>query len=367
VEIQAKTTDDDVTIAERRALDGSRYVFVRTDNHKAPRSGTAQVKENDGTEFSFDYKLEAFGSLVLYLPPGEKDARHGEWLPRPAPEIKRPANLPAPVVINEAQRFADPLPATWTPLANAGLIEALGVYGSHFVYYKIPVRAGTSNATISIEVQPGDGVIGVAGGKILSAVPGEDKKHFVFTLPPEAKELILLHDQHGHRNGPKGMESGGTYGLLSVAGASESAPIEFARGGSLGQEREAGEAFSQADAKPGMDWNLIPIGPNASPNTDALLTWYRMQFGLPPQKSGVWLPWHLHVEASGNGFIYVNGHCLGRYWQAGPQHDFYIPETWLHFGTGKTNAIALDLRPLDKGVCMQAVQIVPDTAFAEFR
>ena len=85
------------------------------------------------------------------------------------------------------------------------------------------------------------------------------------------------------------------------------------------------------------------------------------------KKSGVWVPWHLHLEASGNGFIYVNGRCLGRYWQVGPQHDFYVPESWLNFGPAQTNFIALSLRPMDKGVSVQAASIVPDTAFAETR
>ena len=363
-EIEAKTTDNVVTIAERRASDGSRYFFVRTDNHSAPRAGVAQVKEKNGAEFSFDYQLEPFGSLVLHLPPGETDARKGQWLPKPAPVIKRPIDLPAPVVIHEVQRLADPLPSTWTPLANNELIEAHGVLDSHFVYYKIPVNSG---AAVTLEVQPKDGVVGCADGKILPVVVSKDQKTFTFTLPPDAKELIALHDKHGHRNGPKGMETGGTYGILSFEGASKDAPIRFAEGGSLGKEREVGEALSRAELPTGDRWNSVPVRQNAAPAPETLLTWYRMQFELPAQKPGVWVPWHLHLEANGNGFIYVNGRCLGRYWQIGPQRDFYIPETWLHFGAGKTNIIALSLRPLDKGVCVQAAQIVPDAAFAEFR
>jgi hypothetical protein len=92
-----------------------------------------------------------------------------------------------------------------------------------------------------------------------------------------------------------------------------------------------------------------------------------MQCELPALTPGVWVPWHLHIEANGNGFIYVNGRCLGRYWQAGPQRDFYIPETWLGFGGGKTNTIVLNLRPLGQGVCVHAAQMAPDTAYAEFR
>jgi hypothetical protein len=364
VEIEAKTTDRDVKIADRRAADGSRYIFVRTDNHNASRAGTAQLNEKDGATFSFDYKLEPFGSLVLYMPPAETDARKGEWLPKPAPEIKRPSNLPAPVTINEAQRLTDALPTAWTSLAPAEPIEARNLFGSHFVYYKISAEPG---ATVTLEVLPGDAVIGRAGDKNLAAVVSKDKKHFAFRLPPDAKELVVLHEKLGHRNGPTGMEKGGTYGLLSVQGVKEDAPIQFAEGGTGGKEREFGEALSRGETKPGGGWKSASIGQDATPAPEALLTWYRMHFALPSPEQGVWVPWHLHLEAKGNGFLYVNGHCLGRYWEAGPQRDFYIPETWLNFGRGKTNTAVLNLRPVEKGVRLQSAQIVPDTAFAEFR
>src|SRR5581483_7449218 len=83
VQIEATTTDSAVQIAERRAKDGSRYFFVRTDDHAQSHKGNAHAKESDGTEFSFDFDLEPFGSLVLYLPSGVADAKQGEWLPKP--------------------------------------------------------------------------------------------------------------------------------------------------------------------------------------------------------------------------------------------------------------------------------------------
>ncbi|MEZ2336399.1 beta-galactosidase [Mucilaginibacter sp. RCC_168] len=364
VEIDTKTTTNDVVISERRAFDGSRYFFIRTDDYHTRRAGLARVKEKDGTEFSFEYDLEAFGSVVFYLPPGETDTRKGQWLPKTAPVIKRPTDLPSTVEIDKLEQLSDPLPFVWTPLQSNELIEAHAVFGSHFVYYRITANSG---ATIDIEVQPKDGIIGSAGGKMLPVAVSEDHKYFTFTLPPDAKELIVLHDKRGHRNGPKGMETGGTYGLLSVKGANESVPLQFAQGGSLGKEHAVGEALSDAKTEIAHGWKKVTIKQSSAPATHALLTWYRMQFELPSPKPGVWVPWHLHLEATGNGFIYVNGQCLGRYWQVGPQRDFYIPETWLHFGAGKINTIALSLRPVNEELCMQDVRVVPDNAFAEFR
>ncbi|MGC3990394.1 MAG: beta-galactosidase [Chthoniobacteraceae bacterium] len=364
VEIQANASDADVSVAERRAGDGSRYFFVRTDNHAAPRTGTAEVTEKDGTKFSLAYQLEPFGSQVLYLPPGETDARKGEWLPKPAPAIKRPGDLPAPVVISEAKQLADPVPTTWTPLPGHDSAEAHGVMDSHFLYYQIAAQPG---ATVTLDVHPGDAVIGRVGGELIPAVVSKDKKHFAFTLPAGAKELVALYDNLGHRNGPRDMEFGGPYGVLSVAGADEKATLQFADGGANGTERAFGEKLSRDEKAAGNDWTSVSVGPDAPAAPGALLTWYRMQSALPAPKAGVWVPWHLHLEAKGNGFIYVNGHCLGRYWQVGPQHDFYLPESWLHFGPGQTNTVVLNLRPLEKGVSVQAVQFVPDAAFAEYR
>jgi len=364
VAIEAKTANGDVSVAERRASDGSRYFFIRSNNHSAPQEGSAEVKEKDGASFSFDYKLEPFGSLVLYVPAGESDARKGEWLPKPAPAIKRPTDLPASVLVSTAEQSADPLPTNWTSLPDHEPVEAHGVVGSHFLYYKIAAHPG---ATVTLEMQAGDSIIGSAGGKLLPAAVSKDRKHFAFTLPSDAKELAALYDNLGHRNGPKDMENGGPYGILSVAGADENAVLQFAGGGANGGERELGEKLSREEKPVGNNWKPISISSDASPAPEALLTWYRMQCALPVQKSGVWLPWHLHLEANGNGFIYVNGHCLGRYWQVGPQHDFYVPETWLHFGAGQPNTIVLNLHPLDRGASVQAVQMVPDAVFAEFR
>jgi hypothetical protein len=364
VDVEAGASDKDVEIAERRAKDGSRYIFVRTENRNDTRAGTAHVKEKDGAEFSFDYKLEPFGSLVLCLPPGARGAKQGEWLPKPAPEIKRPTDLPAPVVIREASLRAEPIPSNskdWARLNPGESAEARGVFGSHFLYYKIAAKPG---ATVTLEVQPGDGVIASAAGKLLPGAKDKDGRHFAFTLPPDAKELAALYENLGHPN--YGEKVGQPDGILSVQGALENAPLQFASGNLFQGDRGYGEKIS--DPKTAVDplqWKTVSLDKSGA--NDALLAWYRMKFELPWQKAGVWVPWRLHIEANGNGFIYVNGRCIGRYWQAGPQHDFFLPECWLNFGPGKANVVALDLRPLDNGAGLQAVSVAPDAAFAEFR
>lgn len=362
VEIEATATDKDVEIAERRAPDGSRYLFVRTQNNSQPRSGTAHVKEknSDASELAFDYKLEPFGSLVLYLPPGVNDVKQGQWLPKLAPEIEHPTNLPSSVQVTQAQRRSEPLPTKWTNLVPGDLLETHGFYGTHFIYYKVAAKPG---ATVTIELHQGDGIAVSAGNQLLPASADKDKTHFSFTLPPNATELVALYENLGHPN--FGDDVGQLNGIRSVQGALENVPLAFSTGELDGLEDGRGKAFSSL--KTGLDesnWQSVAIS-SAAP--DALLTWYRLKFELPASNPKIWVPWHLHLEAQGNGFLYLNGHGLGRYWQAGLQHDFYLPECWLNFSPGKTNVLALNLRPLDKGVSIQAASIAPDAAFAEKR
>jgi hypothetical protein len=152
-------------------------------------------------------------------------------------------------------------------------------------------------------------------------------------------------------------------GIQGVKAGDARLALEFAVG-----ERERGLQFSGSATPPAdAKWTTVAIGKDASPAPDALLTWHRMEFSLPEQNPKVWAPLRLHLEATGNGFIYVNGHCIGRYWQAGPQHDFYLPDCWLNIGPGKTNAVALSLRPANKGVAVQAARVEPFAELAEKR
>jgi hypothetical protein len=107
----------------------------------------------------------------------------------------------------------------------------------------------------------------------------------------------------------------------------------------------------------------IPLAPRANE-----LDWYRTKFELPEVKKGIWVPWVARLNITGNGFLYLNGHALGRYWNVGPQHDFFLPECWLNFGAGKGNVLAMCMRSVDGSpVKIQSAEIVPVNEAAEFR
>lgn len=109
--------------------------------------------------------------------------------------------------------------------------------------------------------------------------------------------------------------------------------------------------------------NIQPKGDN-----DALLTWYRVEFELPENKKGEWIPWRLLVNASGTGYMWLNGQNIGRHWEIGPQREFYLPECWLKFGKAQKNILIFGLRQSpDFGGKLNAVEISPYPADAEYR
>lgn len=50
---------------------------------------------------------------------------------------------------------------------------------------------------------------------------------------------------------------------------------------------------------------------------------------------------YLDTRRFGRGYVWVNGHNLGRYWSAGPQGALFVPGEWLRTGTNEV--IVLDL------------------------
>jgi len=87
----------------------------------------------------------------------------------------------------------------------------------------------------------------------------------------------------------------------------------------------------------------IPTPPvfDETATTDATspLRWHRTTFSLDhPLDSAT--PLLARLDGMGKGILWLNGHNLGRYWQIGPQRDYYLPEPWLN--VGKNELILLE-------------------------
>ena len=55
---------------------------------------------------------------------------------------------------------------------------------------------------------------------------------------------------------------------------------------------------------------------------------------------------YLDTSKLGKGFVWVNGHNLGRVWDIGPQESLYLPAPWLR--VGENQVVVFDYTDLAK-------------------
>jgi len=84
-----------------------------------------------------------------------------------------------------------------------------------------------------------------------------------------------------------------------------------------------------------------------------------LKYGAPPARPGPAF-WRARVEVAhpgdtfldmrpwGKGVAWVNGHCLGRFWNIGPAQTLYVPGPWLK--PGRNEVVILDLLGPEKPV-----------------
>ena len=78
----------------------------------------------------------------------------------------------------------------------------------------------------------------------------------------------------------------------------------------------------------------------------------------------------LDMHGFGKGDLWVNRHCLGRYWNIGPSQTAYVPGCWLH--PGENEVIVLDLEgpehPAVAGLAKPVLdELHPEKDFAKTR
>ena len=93
---------------------------------------------------------------------------------------------------------------------------------------------------------------------------------------------------------------------------------------------------------------------SVSQSENPLLKWHFYSFETVSDRDDVL--YFLRLEHAGNGFVYVNGHCIGRCYQEGPQREYYIPECWLH--QDRPNRVAVSLRPCSQGNAVESALII---------
>jgi hypothetical protein len=383
VNCQAETGEPEVTVAARRGRGGAAYLFFRNHSVAKAHRGTAIVWLENTGEASIEYDLGPFGFKVLRLPPKVAEAKQGEWLPQAVREPARPARLPDPVRPAAAESRPDPGATDEVPAPAGALLPALGVYDARPVEYRADFALARAEVPPAAELKLAryrdDGAVVEINGRIVASgsvdlVSGD-------WLRAGPNTIRILYDQRGGFNVGRGIED--QEGLRSVrlarspaVGAGAPWALEWKLGRQLG-----GVAANWAALPDGAQsgWTPLPLdaarplsrkGSRADAPTGAsaaLATWYRVEFALPVAAPGTWVPWHARIDAAGNGSLYLNGENLGRYWETGPQREFYLPECWLKFGPGPKNVLTLCLSPDQRGVALRAVEIDPAADTAEQR
>ncbi len=372
--------------------DGNR-VLIKTDD---PVADSAAIPP-----FEVDYDLAPLGAKVLVIPPGKKPGE-GIWYPKPQKAIARPAALPGPVRIATAFKRNDTLDAPWQALPAGKPLPELGVNDQHYVLYRcqfsLTANEMTNFSKLLINTFTRDIVSAQVNGQIAkrlypsdayaAAATRDTKKSFKRIgldefdnrfevgnlLHAGTNEIVLLYENIGFEHGYFPMEelsgirkaglSGDENGIAklldwqvatNLGGVSSGwAEADFA---ARGWEKVV------LDTKDAIPRKGNGIAPKGEPN--ALLTWYRMEFELPETPAGQWIPWRLLINASGNGYMWLNGHDIGRHWEIGPQREFFLPECWLKFGHGRKNVLVLGLRQTINGAKLNAAEVSPYPDSAE--
>ncbi|WP_300813502.1 beta-galactosidase [uncultured Bacteroides sp.] len=342
------TTDEAVKLAVRKAANGDRYYFVRTEEHTRHHFGTLKT-----ADVTLDFSLEPFGAMVCYLPAG---VQSGKWYPElPEPGF-RPCVEADSIWLEASQGTPDRLPAKWKKLKKGYYLDDEGIYGRHFVYYRCHAAEGglLEVGRIGDKLINGtdkDEVLVKAAGQLLP-VWQENDTCAAYRLPGDSlsgkrMEVLMLFESKGlHHHTKKVVEDYWCIGPDFVRCNGKDLTLYYAY-----TEKERGEAYSSGTASADRD--------EAGTGTadDALLVWHEYSFTMPADVPEVNVPYHLYMEHSGNGFIYLNGHCLGRCWEAGPQNSYYLPECWLN--RGGTNRIVVSMRPVDGEADIRKAVVVP--------
>ena len=399
--------------------DGHR-VLIKTD--------VAVAQTNTIPPFEVSYDLAALGAKVLVIPPGKTPAE-GAWYPTPQKPIARPATLPAPVRIATALKSNNPLDGSWQPLSAGTSLPELGVNDQRYVVYRsqfvlekrsadvsqtsrstsqdaaagfqhsrAPIDEATNLTKLLVNSFTRDLVFAQVNGKIAKRLYPSDAYAAACTrnvklsfqrigtnefdnrfdvgnlLHPGSNEIVLLYENIGFEHGYFPMEE---LSGIRKAGLSDNEKditklldwqVATNVGGVTDGWAQPGFAASGWEEVALDTKDTIPRkGDGIEPKgkQDALFTWYRIEFKLPATPAGEWIPWRLLINASGNGYMWLNGHDIGRHWEIGPQREFYLPECWLKLGGGQTNVLVLGLSQTINGAELHAAEVAPYPNSAE--
>ncbi|MFT3866928.1 MAG: beta-galactosidase [Nibricoccus sp.] len=255
-------------------------------------------------------KFEAMREvLARYLEPGEK---------LPLPPAANPVIEIAPFALKEMAPVLDNLPAVQhdeTPRTMEFYGQSRGV-----IVYRTTLPAGPAGVLAAKAVH--DYAWLFVDGKQIGVMDRRTKRYRV-ELPAREKpaQLDMVIEAAGRVN--FGVEVYDRKGLH--------APVEF------GAAREPAMELK--------NWEIFPLQLGDTPPTALKYSAVREKRGPAFWRGTFEIPHagdtFLDLHSWGKGVVWVNGHCLGRFWNIGPTQTMYLPGPWLR--TGANEIVVLDL------------------------
>ena len=411
---------DELVGAQRIAADGTRFVFIHNNSSEKGLSGATEVKagksdaaqpmyniDQEGNKvlikakdkvdhvapplvaLTIRYELVPLETKVLIIPPGVA-AEKGLWWSYQVPRPKKEPQLS--FRFKTIKQHNEDAQGLWRPLYKGKSLPEMKINDVRYVRYRSDFKLSAdevkkykqllfntfSRDIISIEVNGKIAPRLYPAEKWVSEVTRQRDKSFTFLKDTEYdnrfditgllkeghNEVWLVYENIGHEHGYFPMEelSGIKWAGLATGDSMIDKQLVWDYADNLAGVQQG---FTKADFRP-KNWGNVALdttfilprkGNNIQPKgrQNALLSWYQAEFKLP--ESTTKKSWRLIINASGNGYIYVNGHNIGRHWEAGPQREFYIPECWLKLKKGETNTIVMGLRQTVNGAVVRGMEI----------
>jgi beta-galactosidase len=245
--------------------------------------------------------------FAKYLLPGEK---------LPEPPAPNPVISSAPVELKEVAPVFENLPAAVKDETPRNMEAYDQGYGCILYRTKIPAGAATKLEAAAIH---DFGYVFLNGQRVGILDRRSAKAQIVLPAREKESQLDILVEPQGRIN--FGPEMADRKGLI--------APVKLA-----GEVLKGWEIFNLPLDDKMLAGLKFQIGNRQSATGNQPAFW-RGTFNL--EKAG---DTFLDLRGWGKGDLWVNGHCLGRYWNIGPTQTAYAPGCWLH--AGENQIIILD-------------------------
>src|SRR5665213_57570 len=272
--------------------------------------------------------------FAKYLLPGEK---------LPEPPAQNPVVSFSPVELKEVAPIFENLPAAVKDETPRNMEAYDQGYGC--ILYRTEISAGAA-ATLEAAAIHDFGYVFLDGKRV--GILDRRSASAKILLPERAadSQLDILVEPMGRINfGPEMADRKGLIAPVKLGGEILKGweifnlPLDGKMLAGLKFQSRAGILPAQPMAQPSAEnrssGNSFALARSLD-RQDACPTFWRGTFTL--EKAG---DTFLDLPNWGKGDLWVNGHCLGRYWNIGPTQTAYAPGCWLH--AGKNEIVILDL------------------------